>query len=68
MNTCDQCKWWIAPKDSDDHHNMGDCDNPKLECDDPEVQDCLFAGEVWSSGCRPSTGPKFGCVHWEAKT
>lgn len=65
MNTCDTCKWWIEPKEGYDHRDMGTCENDKLIS---IGSDMLSAGEVWSSPCQPSTGPKFGCIHHELKS
>jgi hypothetical protein len=72
MNTCDTCKHW-GPNQGDqsrkiDHPLTGAChnsnvvgdsiemvaDNPSFACID--VEEAVFV-----------TGPKFGCVNWEAK-
>lgn len=68
MNTCDACKWWEPPKEGNDHHNMGICESENLVYNGHSRNDSLCAGEVWSFPLAPSTGPKFGCVHWEPKS
>ncbi len=64
MNTCKTCKWW-AYRGGTDLYKQRDCNNPKLENEDGA--DTLSAGEASSALCRPTTGPDFGCIHWEAK-
>ena len=64
MNTCDTCKHWEPPGEDKDHRGMGDCLNLLLQ---QEGQNSLTAGEVWGQNLMPNTGPKFGCIHHEAK-
>jgi hypothetical protein len=65
--TCDACIHWIFPNPST---NVAECKHPKMKSD--------WAGEkslpvdaAWPAGIGSEeclfTGPKFGCIHWEAK-
>lgn len=66
MNTCDTCKWW------------GDECKPSIKSyrycarvtkdDGTEPPDgfTVTDGEPFNEGTF-ATGPKFGCVHWEAR-
>lgn len=63
---CETCKWWAyGATVSGDYRR---CGHPVLrrqpglrpaDANDDGVQ--TACGHVW-------TGPKFGCVHWDAKT
>lgn len=67
---CATCKHW-----TDDTHYMGvkhvrRCASPKLAepadtPNDVDTSDMLFYS--YDEGGRFYTGPRFGCVHWEAK-
>lgn len=69
MNTCDTCKWWIAPKGINSIcPTIGLCDQPRFQKYLGYVaQDEMWAGESPSYPQTPCTGPKFGCIHHEAK-
>lgn len=73
MSTCDSCKWWGegAPLFWDKRR----CDHPKLrneggglfvygESDDLNPLDDPATSLPAN---KPSTGPKFGCVHHDPK-
>jgi hypothetical protein len=66
MNTCDTCKFWSAegyctpnPKD---HHR---CNNLKLSNSLDEIDG--LSANTSDPSYDITTGPKFGCIHWEAK-
>lgn len=66
LNTCDTCKWWDTEPPSPDGfgftHRM--CKNPKLD-DCKEGADGAVGGEIATD--KIYCGPKFGCIHWEAR-
>ncbi len=72
MNTCDTCKWW--DKDAivtepngwhgSDETGMSECKNEKLFAG---IDGITSRYDAPTDGCGFLTGPKFGCIHWEAK-
>jgi len=69
MNTCDACAWWIPirmngkfPMDS----SYGECINKKVGFQHipNDADDVIVTGGRYHT----STGPKFGCIHWESST
>lgn len=62
MNTCKTCKWWGHETITNEHRL---CNHPKLDISEGGSKDGL------SPGTHPdgelTTGPDFGCVHWEQK-
>ncbi len=64
MSTCDTCKWW--EKIHEDHIS-GRCKNPKLTDDRMPEIDSLWGEGDFGDTAIIHTGPKFGCVHHEAK-
>lgn len=73
MNTCKTCKWWLFWNERENPSSIlnadiwGSCENPLLESN---IEDRHTNG-LSASECRqgevPSTGPDFGCIHWESK-
>jgi hypothetical protein len=70
MNHCDTCKYW----NREDPEGMGAC-NGQIKKNAKGTPDLDIAAAIeWPSG-EPDkmvfvalvTGPKFGCVRWEAK-
>ena len=68
MNTCKTCKWWMIGRNKDVH--QGDCDCPKFlyERDGDAPDDGLQYWDFESYDAGFSTGPDFGCIHWERLT
>lgn len=70
MNTCDGCKHWIQPTGSD-NSPLGSCESPKFikgyHYEDVEALPDGVRVEN-DEGWGFVTAPKFGCVHWEAKS
>lgn len=72
MNTCDTCKYWRIAEAvailSNSTHAL--CGHPKLASTNAttgggsDYEDGAEDGEAYSG---IYTGPKFGCIHWEAK-
>lgn len=75
MNTCDTCKHW-STGNAYLGENQGYClgslvhrngyyipGEGWIKSGDEDRQDQIF---VWDH-CSVTTGPKFGCIHWEAK-
>lgn len=68
MNTCDTCKWWSGPDESE--LQCGLCENDKLASQLKSgefMDDSLFAGDTESYPIPPIVGPRFGCIHHEPK-
>ena len=63
--TCDTCKHWnTLPTDEG---RMGGCLHPRLVNEnDPSIDGLSYAG-VYEELAVLLTGPKFGCLHHEAK-
>ncbi len=76
MNTCDTCKYWLAPKSEDAFMStFGTCGNSRLhdisglDPDEAAVEanaSCEIEEEDFDGACFRS-GPKFGCIHHEPK-
>lgn len=66
MNTCDTCKWWDQSEDSFQFRPIqGKCTNQKVTGSDAKTtQDNVLMHGGWA---ELWTGPKFGCIHHEAK-
>lgn len=69
VNYCETCKYWglLAEDETDDAdppHKI--CGNEKIG-DFPGGDDSDTMDSVWHEMGRPTTGPKFGCVHHESK-
>lgn len=72
MKTCDSCKWWAG-----DHPFSRRQESPKFrECQCPQIDTenkpaigeySAFAAAGDYYAAIFSTGPTFGCVHWEGK-
>lgn len=76
MNTCDTCRHWDDESYLDPERNphllnmcvLRACNNIKLNAVTDDKND--FSDSVHHSGDgygANATGPKFGCIHWEAK-
>lgn len=65
MNTCDTCKWWRKEQDRDGFTDR-ECENPKIGYFSKGEDACICHDAEGYSGYI-TTGPKFGCIHWEAK-
>jgi hypothetical protein len=57
MNTCDTCKHWTN----------GECSNRKLGLFSSDTDGLAAYDSDENIACTIETGPKFGCIHWEAK-
>jgi hypothetical protein len=65
MNTCDTCKHWARESAwGGDFRGIGICDHPKLTEGVPDEDGLAYQ---YTEGGAIQTGPKFGCIHWEAK-
>ena len=64
---CENCKWWEDHSHSTIYHDFKMCGNGKLreEWREEGEEDCLLYSYT-EGGCF-YPGPKFGCIHWEAK-
>lgn len=69
MNTCDTCKWWGMEQ----YRHVFDGDDFKL-CGNTKVNEWKGSNTDPDTVCLHKsidtsiiTGPKFGCIHWEAK-
>lgn len=67
MNTCDTCKWWDSEAVFMEYIRRCRCAKFDVVPEEPlclsgVVQCGMDAGHVYLA-----TGPKFGCVHHEAK-
>lgn len=60
MNTCKTCKWWEKAKWRQDCK----CTNQKLGTLDDDGIDVEGCEGGWD---YMTTGPDFGCIHWEEK-
>lgn len=71
MNTCDSCKWWIRDETEQFERgweyiaNYGVCDALMNPGPTPTPTASFLQGGYDDADLR--TGPKFGCVKWEAK-
>ena len=75
MNTCKICKWWGAPDEYGDYADRGQMAGPESH----KICESQFVGgggygdlnrntdSSLNSYETISTGPGFGCIHWEAK-
>ncbi len=67
MKTCKDCKWWATawwdgtPYPLDAVHRI--CDHPKIDTPDVDDRDTLFSNADVDYGT--TTGPDFGCIHFE---
>lgn len=72
MNTCDACKWWRGKVVVDPRYGnlWAYCASPNLYVDQ-RVEGNDGNARIASGNDIPLadliTGPKFGCLHWEAK-
>jgi len=68
MNTCDGCKHYKPARSMYKSAVFnGDCDKLDKTAEDDAPEDGLG---TWGAYGEPSgfhVGPKFGCIHWEAK-
>jgi hypothetical protein len=62
MGTCDQCKWW-------GRYRGGQCDRVDRFGDEPGRTFEIWFSALDDSGLQLGleTGPKFGCILFEAK-
>ncbi len=62
MNTCKDCKWWEA---NGEDHGCGhrECNCGKVSEERTEIDSINGGSEYYAV----TTGPDFGCIHWEAK-
>ena len=70
MNTCDTCKWWKPLDGEPNEPLMMVCFNEHIHCDVSMVggdANCACDAYPEHHSGRMVTGPKFGCVHHEAK-
>lgn len=71
MKTCDTCKHWASePVSTFPSSNEHECLCPKIDNDGrfaPDGDDCLRQFGNDAGWIMNATGPKFGCIHWEAK-
>lgn len=73
MNTCDTCKWW--GKATWMHYSFTDlgmrcCERIVYNASSESIADrqpSVMAIHDNFYGCELFTGPKFGCIHHEAK-
>lgn len=67
MNTCDACKHYTPPSDNEleGYEYDGACNLMKYNAPIEINKAIPWDYEGYSAGV--SVGPKFGCVHWEAK-
>ncbi len=72
--TCKTCKWWDHPDavslDDSPQHKHKPCGHPsmsqgggRLDADGAHGMYAYYFGDYYTI----STGPDFGCIHWEAK-
>lgn len=83
MNTCDTCQWWLKEPGLDVEELVKQENNPRcrifhrcmcptigvrrLNRENIEREDSALP--LWVDGIGVLvTGPKFGCLHWEAKS
>lgn len=70
MNTCDTCRWWVKENtiavDRSDGMVCGNVNKLSSELDGEDTCGCHAFTDHASGLMR--TGPKFGCVHHEAKS
>jgi hypothetical protein len=73
MNTCDTCKHW-GQIDNAPPGAYGDCtallsDSSPTDNSPPDGAYIPEACDRYGDRLQPEliTGPKFGCIHWEAK-
>jgi hypothetical protein len=63
--TCDTCVWWFKPVDEWKLHGV--CAHQKLVGGEAGDIDGLDTDEV-NCTTGVTSGPKFGCIHHEAKS
>ena len=67
MNTCDACRHYTESdsKDLEGYEYDGRCS--LMEYDAPILIDRAIPWDYECYSAGVSVGPKFGCIHWEAK-
>lgn len=65
MNTCDTCKHWGESGFTTNPNGHNPCMHPKVDMPDGQDEDGIDSNADYDYGI--TTGPKFGCIHWEGK-